>query len=457
MTAVMRSMIAPQGPRVLRVALVRGGKVVEERVLRSHENVTAGANAVCTFVVPDASLPAEFLLFEREGDAYSLHFTQGMSGRVALTNGIFDFALLRNQATRVGSNYKVTLNEDARGKIVLGDVALLFQFVAPPLAHSKPQLPLAVRGGVAASVDWTLTVVAAFSFILHFGVIGTMYSDWMDAPVTESSVQGLVDMMKKIQPPPLEEKADVAPAAVAEQQKAPVKEARETKRAPVTPSTPASATAPSTSVSDAKAAALASRAEQMRVDLLGSFTGSTAVDGALRRSEVPPVDMNAAAEAAKGVAPGGSELRVSANGAPIRVGDTDLRNISGSVKAQTDTHVAGKERTLAAPKFDTQAGVQGMSVPVTGADAVIASLRGRFRSCYQQGIASDPTMAGKVVISAKVGPNGEVESAQVASNTGLSPTVGACIARAVKNAQFAAPGGSGSQLNIPVSFVLQAK
>src|SRR4029078_6377625 len=63
----------------------------------------------------------------------------------------------------------------------------------------------------------------------------------------------------------------------------------------------------------------------------------------------------------------------------------------------------------------------------------------------------------KVLISAKVGPNGEVSSADVASNTGLSPTVASCIAGVVKRATFSAPGGGGSTLQIPVTFVQQGK
>jgi hypothetical protein len=66
-------------------------------------------------------------------------------------------------------------------------------------------------------------------------------------------------------------------------------------------------------------------------------------------------------------------------------------------------------------------------------------------------------MSGKVIISARVGPNGEVAGADVASNTGLSPGVAACIAGVVRRATFAAPGGGGSTLSIPVTFVQQGK
>jgi len=60
-----------------------------------------------------------------------------------------------------------------------------------------------------------------------------------------------------------------------------------------------------------------------------------------------------------------------------------------------------------------------------------------------------------IVITAHVGPNGEVDSSNVSSNSGLSPAVASCIAGVVRRATFAAPGGGGSTLNIPVTFVQQ--
>jgi hypothetical protein len=64
-------------------------------------------------------------------------------------------------------------------------------------------------------------------------------------------------------------------------------------------------------------------------------------------------------------------------------------------------------------------------------------------------------MAGSVTMSVKIAPNGEVNSADAAANTGLSDGVVRCIQRALKNAQFDAPGSSGSTLQVPVKFVQQ--
>jgi Ca-activated chloride channel family protein len=112
----------------------------------------------------------------------------------------------------------------------------------------------------------------------------------------------------------------------------------------------------------------------------------------------------------------------------------------------------GGDRKVDGPKGDAQLGGTTASVPISDADRVVAGLRPRFRQCYQVGLNSDPSMSGKIVVTAKVAPSGEVSGADVASNTGLSPTVANCMAGVVKRAQFNAPGGAGSTLKIPITL-----
>ncbi len=206
MTAVMRAMSVQTGPKVLRIGLVQSGRVIEERIIKQRTTVNVGANERNTFVIPSQALPPMFKLFELIGSDYHLNFLDGMTGRVALASGITDLNALRGQAKKVNNVYQMKLTEEARGKVVVGDTTFLFQFVAPPPVQPRPQLPLAVKGGMAAQIDWSLTIIAAFSFLLHFGIVGAMYSDWMDPVVSDDfNVAGLVDMMKNIPPPPATE------------------------------------------------------------------------------------------------------------------------------------------------------------------------------------------------------------------------------------------------------------
>src|SRR5215470_6123121 len=218
MTAVMRAMPQASGPKVLRIGLVQGGKVIEERVIKQRTHVTIGPSEKSMFVVPSQSVPPNFRLFELVGNEYQLNFLDGMTGRVALQTGISDLAALRGQAKRTPQGaYQVRLTEDSRGKVVVGETTFLFQFVAPPPIQPKPQLPVSVKGGLSSQIDWTMTIIAAFSFLFHFGMVGAIYSDWMDPVVDdELNIAGLIDSVKSLPPPPpVEQPVEVATAATA--------------------------------------------------------------------------------------------------------------------------------------------------------------------------------------------------------------------------------------------------
>ena len=101
MTAVMRAMPQVTGPKVLRIGLVQGGKVIEERVIKQRTHVTIGPSEKSMFVVPSQNVPPNFRLFELIGNEYHLNFLDGMTGRVALQTGITDLAALRGQAKRI--------------------------------------------------------------------------------------------------------------------------------------------------------------------------------------------------------------------------------------------------------------------------------------------------------------------------------------------------------------------
>src|SRR3954468_16692239 len=141
MTAVMRAMPQATGPKVLRIGLVQGGKVIEERVIKQRTSVTIGPSEKSMFVIPSKHIPPSFKLFDLIGQEYVLNFLDGMTGRVALKTGISDLGALRGQAKRVplgnAQAYQISLSEEARGKVVIGETTFLFQFVAPPPVQPK--------------------------------------------------------------------------------------------------------------------------------------------------------------------------------------------------------------------------------------------------------------------------------------------------------------------------------
>ena len=447
MTAVMRAMQQAAGPKVLRIGLVASGRILEERIVKQRTSVTVGPSEKSMFVV-QANVPPKFKLFELIGNDYYLNFLDGMTGRVALASGITDLVSLKGQAKRVGPAYQIRLSDEARGKVVIGDTTFLFQFVAPPPVQPRPQLPLSVKGGVANQIDWSLTIIAAFSFLVHFGLVGAMYSDWMDPVVNDDLTAGLLDMVQKTVPPPVETAEATASASATDTSAAP----SATQKAAPKP------TGGAQSAPDAKVVAgLLNEADQARIAILAALNGGPNINGAMKDDNGAPVDLNSLANRQGGISntTGGLNLPGGAGG-PIKPGQGPggLQSLHGG-ETGGNASGAGTERKVV-PVGDVQYGGSSMSVPVSNAEAVIRSqIHPGAKRCYQKGLESDPTQAGRIVILIKVGPSGEVDSASVASNSGLSAGVAGCIASVARRAKFDAPGANGSTISVPFNFVKQ--
>lgn len=463
MTAAMRAMPRAQGPKVLRIGLVQGGRMLEQRVLKQRSHVTVGPSEKNTFVVSGAKVPSGFKLFELVGADYHLNFLDGMSGRVSVDGAPVDLAALRSKAERTSQGtYRVRLNDASRGKVVIGDTTFLFQFVAPPPVQPKPQLPMSVRGGLATQIDWKITIIAAFSFLFHFGMVGALYSDWMDPVVNEElNVAGLIDAVKSLPPPPPVEVPQVeapkeAPTAAA------------TAEAPKrTASRPSSGEGKAGSggerkgtMSASERAALTAELEQLQMETLGAF-GSTgpATAGVLKSGEVPTGILDQIAASGAGVtASGPGDLKLgSGGGGPLRPGQTGGASLGsvGSTKAGT-TGGSGPAATVKGPTGTANVGSASVSGgSVSNADRVVAGMRAGFRACYNRGLANNPELHGSVKIVAKVGPNGDVVSATPQGGSTLGQDVIDCVVRRVKAAQFDPPSGGGATIVIPVTFALQ--
>jgi TonB family protein len=82
-------------------------------------------------------------------------------------------------------------------------------------------------------------------------------------------------------------------------------------------------------------------------------------------------------------------------------------------------------------------------------------MRAGFRACYNQGLAQNPDMSGSVRVTATIGPNGEVRSANASPSGSISGAVASCIASRVRSAQFDPPEGGAATVVIPVTLVQQ--
>src|ERR1043165_2149114 len=201
-------------PKILRIGIIQGGRIVEERLVRKRENVTIGQSAKNMFVVLSDALPRNWLLFEASGTGYTAHFSDGMDARIAVGNEIISLSQLKQtgKIQKRGVSGVLPLDERARGKITLADMTILFQFVTPPPPQPRPQLPASVRGSALTGMDWFFATIASLSFLFHLiFVIYLRNVDWPRKPDIEAVPDRFVQMVvKKEEKKPEPKKEEVA-------------------------------------------------------------------------------------------------------------------------------------------------------------------------------------------------------------------------------------------------------
>ena len=127
-------------------------------------------------------------------------------------------------------------------------------------------------------MDWTITMIAAFSFMVHFGLVGGMFSDWMDPIVAdEANITGLVDLASSLPAPRVESEPLENPSAPTQAVAPEAKPAAPSGEKPATHK--GAAPGPKTSADQAKL--MGERADALELSVLGLFGGSSAVQGAL--------------------------------------------------------------------------------------------------------------------------------------------------------------------------------
>src|SRR6266542_1157216 len=447
--------------KILRIGIIQGGRIVEERLVRKRENITIGQSAKNMFVVLSDALPRNWLLFEASGTGYTAHFSDGMDARIAVGNEIISLSQLKQtgKIQKRGVSWVLPLDERARGKITLADMTILFQFVTPPPPQPRPQLPASVRGSALSGIDWFFTTVAAVSFLLHLVfVIYLRNVDWPRKPDIEAVPDRFVQMVvKKEEKKPEPKKEEVAKVEEKkeekkkgeEEKKAPKKELSEEEKA---------------KLAEAKAKADAERrarlAEQVKSTGLLKLLGAKSDGGGSIADVLGKGDVDRDQEKAfqgvggVGVASGNDSLRgiKSGGSGSGRVADAgNLRGGAGIAGAETGKG-AGERTVKAAIKTEAPA-VDGDLDPNMVAKEVRSRL-GAIKACYERALKRNPNLSGKVVIHWTITQAGTVSGVDVEQDTLGDAEVASCIKSLIARWRFPAPSGGSVDVSFP--FVFQA-
>lgn len=469
MTQAMQAAKTSTGPKVLRVGIFQGTKVTEERIIRDRNTVTVGSTERNTFTVAAPEIPPSFELFQMVGGQYQLNFTEKMEGRVALPEGVKTLADLRSSGTakRGPTGWSIPLPETSRGKLGLGDISFLFQFVVPPPPQPVPQLPAAIRAGLWRSVDWTYN--ACFSFFMVLAIASIAYVEYIYDPIVDDDlalddsrlVRLLATPAAPEEPPPPEQNnageeptpsaAAAAPAPRPSQQSAEQRAAAAERR-----STAAAAAAER--AANAALSGLANNAEFAALTGLtdngaGSARDALQSGGLMAGTERDLANVGgiSTATGANGVRRGGMAASAGGNLGGRGLGSSGTVDSSGSNIGSGGEIV--RERVIRGDANMESGDTTGGEGQVD-ANAVARIIRGQLggiRSCYERALRNNPSLAGRLEVSFTIGESGRVTSGR-SSGLSAAPEVGSCVVSRIRGLVFPAPSGGSVDFSFPFTF-----
>jgi hypothetical protein len=424
--------------RHLRVGLVQGRRIVEERVFRAACTITLGPNARDTFILPPDVLPRPWRVFEARRGRLVLRLGPHMTARLADGAAVSAFDAAPDEPVRA-----IVLPEAARGKVTIGDTTILFQRVRPPAPRPRPQLPASVRRHVLADLDLPFVAIAALTLLLH--VVMVVYLrrvDWPRRPAIDELPDRFVhEMLRRPRPPaPKVARPTPTPRAPARPQPAP------------RPLAPARPTRPDETEAERRARLERETRKMGLLAIIGAQGEGRSSTIDLLKPGAPEQAIDEAFAHLGGVTVAGADtLRLPTTGGGTGKVATPAELRGGAIAQPTRTGPA-LERGV---KTDVREGPPSVDDGHVDAAAIAREIRGRRRAiaaCYERALKQQPTLAGKLVVRFSLTPAGTVGAAEVDDDTLGAPEVSACIRAVVLRWRFPPLSEGPAELSFPFVF-----
>ncbi|MDB4963266.1 MAG: hypothetical protein JWP01_3265 [Myxococcales bacterium] len=159
--------MAPLAPRALRIGVLLGGNLVEERVFTGLAPITFGQSLRCSLSIPGDGVPYEHVLFARDQGRLLLRVSTSIEGRLATASTV-------TTDLRVGPGdggiWTIPLEKGVRGRLQIGEATVLFQEIATPPITPRPVLPASIRGTFGDRIDRRLAVIVGGSLAVHLAI-----------------------------------------------------------------------------------------------------------------------------------------------------------------------------------------------------------------------------------------------------------------------------------------------
>ncbi len=429
--------------------------MVEERLVRGRGTITIGDSARNTFVLPASNLPRSTVLFHvRSGDC-SLRLDDRMKGHVRLDEqGSVDVSALRRRGVaqrRTGGSWDVRLSKRSRGRILLGDTTVLFQFVAPRPPAPKVRLPAAVRGGWVKAIDWPLVAILALSATLQaLPILWLVAQQWPEVRrhtiVSADTFLSVIPAVAPAPSPPLSPpstEADTDPSTTPGPE--PLTEPQAARKARRRATTKRQLAADVRDQSLLKHVTARGAGGSGR-SLLDTLRGGTA-RAKLERAFDNAAGVTLAAPDQERSRPGGSIGEVVGID---DLGTTLTRRAVRPRLGKRETRVRGTVVT-GTPPTTTHTGVGG-GLPKDAISRVVKRRIRAVQACYERALKKERTLAGKLVVRFTIGTAGRVTSARVITNSTRSASVGSCVTGRISGWRFPRPRGGPVTVSYPFVF-----
>jgi len=415
-------------------------------------NRRSGQSAKNTFPVPAPELPRSWPLFTLSGGRYVLQVADSMDGRISDGGQVLTISQLKGSGRiqKQGNAWVIPLSDAARGKISIGEMTLLFQFVIAPPIQPRPALPHSVRGSLADRIDPYLAVVLSVSLVAHMMVWG--YFKYVVEEPKPHAPDVIPDqfarvVMERPKPPPT--LADQRKPGPSEGEKEPAKE--EPRKEPRASEEPRVADKSSGVPDRAAIAAKVEGAAPLRVLKQLGARGSGPLVGVSDKEGWEDLD-----KGLKNVGTGNVVASVGTGGQTTRGPG------SGTIASGKEVGVTGPTGPAAtgAEKVEKEVKISGRADKIVDIDSggldpgsVAATIRARYQSrvnaCYQRALKENPNLGGDVELSFTIGIAGNVVRSGA---DGFDSGVDACIAREARTWRFAKPD---SPAEFQIKFILR--
>jgi len=414
-------------PRVLHIGIVKDGKIIREQIFKPREDVYIGKSLKNTFIFEDLPLHrSKFPLFVNKNGVYYFHSSPEMSGKIKIGKKIIQLSELHLHPSTIkcSNMLKLSISDQDKGKIKIGDLSILFRFVPLPpesIALSFNQIDFRPRlfDGGDVSFAGFLTLFGAlaivFSMFVYFSQPIEIRTEFVE--IHERFAFLLQKKKEKTEILPVEDHF-ISDFKEKKKESTKVEEKMESKKS---------------KDKLAEAREYEARKEKLRNEMIV-------------------------------FRPIGTRGK-SNNGTTVEIGDGDLLNNLDSEDLIAGTNLDGlrkanvdiSDRTIEGIETSGAKATNGSSGPlidmskykvqseepdltdmegIDNIESVLRKLAGSLNYCYEKELRADPTLSGRIEVRLAIS-SGRVTSINTISNTTRNEELALCMAKKIKRWRFA--------------------